>query len=79
LNTKQLRQKILDLTIHGKFVPQDPNDKPASILLEKIRIEKQRLVKEKKIKPNKQESGADKPSYRNVPFEAPKGWAWCRK
>ena len=50
MNTKALRQKILDLAIHGKLVPQDPNDEPASVLLERIRDEKERLIKEGKIK-----------------------------
>ena len=50
MNTKALRQKILDLAIHGKLVPQDPNDEPASVLLERIRAEKERLIKEGKIK-----------------------------
>ena len=50
MNTKKLRQKILDLAIHGKLVPQDPNDEPASVLLERIKAEKERLIKEGKIK-----------------------------
>ena len=50
MNTKALRQKILDLAIHGKLVPQDPNDEPASVLLERIKAEKERLIKESKIK-----------------------------
>lgn len=50
MDTKALRQKILDLAIHGKLVPQDPNDEPASVLLERIRAEKERLIKEGKIK-----------------------------
>ena len=49
MNTKALRQKILDLAIHGKLVPQDPNDEPASVLLERIRAEKERLIKEGKM------------------------------
>ena len=56
MDTKALRQKILDLAIHGKLVPQDPNDEPTSVLLERIRAEKARLVKEKKIKKDKNES-----------------------
>ncbi|MEG0107830.1 MAG: restriction endonuclease subunit S, partial [Lachnospiraceae bacterium] len=51
MNTNALRQKILDLAIRGKLVPQDPNDEPASVLLEKIRAEKQQMVKEGKLKP----------------------------
>ncbi|MCM1276296.1 MAG: restriction endonuclease subunit S, partial [Lachnospiraceae bacterium] len=50
MDTKALRQKILDLAIRGKLVPQDPNDEPASVLLEKIRTEKQQMVKDGKLK-----------------------------
>ena len=56
MNGKQLKNSILQWAIQGKLVPQDPNDEPASILLEKIRTEKARLVKEKKIKKDKNES-----------------------
>ena len=56
MNTKQLRQKILDLAIRGKLVPQDSNDEPASKLLERIRAEKEQLIKDKKIKRDKNES-----------------------
>ena len=74
MNTKALRQKILDLAIHGKLVPQDPNDEPASVLLERIRDEKERLIKEGKIKrPKKSKATSDKPHY---PYELPKGWVW---
>ena len=76
MNTKALRQKILDLAIHGKLVPQDPNDEPASVLLERIKAEKERLIKEGKIKRTKRSKAAcDKPHY---PFELPKGWCWCK-
>lgn len=51
MDTKALRQKILDLAIRGKLVPQDPNDEPASALLERIRVEKQQMVKDGKLKP----------------------------
>ena len=75
MNIKVLRQKILDLAIHGKLVPQDPNDEPASVLLERIRAEKERLIKEGKIKkPKKSKAACDKPHY---PFELPKGWVWA--
>ena len=75
MNTKQLRQKILDLAIRGKLVPQDPNDEPASVLLERIKAEKERLIKEGKIKrPKKSATTADKPHY---PFEIPSNWVWC--
>ena len=77
MNTKALRQKILDLAIHGKLVPQAPNDEPASVLLERIRAEKERLVKEGKIKrPKKMKATSDKPHYENVPFEEPSSWVW---
>ena len=75
MDTKALRQKILDLAIHGKLVPQDPNDEPASVLLERIRAEKERLIKEGKIKKGKKSAKtSDKPHY---PYELPKGWVWC--
>ena len=51
MDIKALRQKILDLAIRGKLVPQDPNDEPASVLLERIRAEKQQMVKDGKLKP----------------------------
>ena len=74
MDTKALRQKILDLAIHGKLVPQDPNDEPASVLLERIRAEKERLIKEGKIKKvKKYAKTSDKPHY---PYELPKGWVW---
>ena len=56
MNTKQLRQKILDLAIRGQLVPQDSSDEPASVLLEKIRAEKQTLIEQKKIKKDKKSS-----------------------
>ena len=75
MDTKKLRQKILDLAIRGKLVPQDPNDEPASVLLERIRVEKERLIKEGKIKRSKK-SSSDTPHYENVPFEVPESWEW---
>ena len=78
MDTKKLRQKILDLAIHGKLVPQAPNDEPASILLERIKTEKERLIKEGKIKRNKKYTSSDTPHYENVPFEIPEGWVWCK-
>ena len=75
MDTKALRQKILDLAIHGKLVPQDPNDEPASVLLERIKAEKERLIKEGKIKRSKKSAKtSDTPHYENVPFEVPEGW-----
>ena len=76
MDTKKLRQKILDLAIHGKLVPQDSNDEPASVLLERIRAEKERLVKEGKIKKSKSSRTTDTPHYENVPFEVPSSWEW---
>ena len=80
MDTKKLRQKILDLAIHGKLVPQDPNDEPASVLLERIRKEKEQLIKEGKIKaPKKGKSAGDTSHYpKEGPFEVPKGWCWCK-
>ena len=76
MDTKALRQKILDLAIHGKLVPQDPNDEPASVLLERIKAEKERLIKEGKIKKSKKsEKTSDTPHY---PYLLPKGWEWCK-
>ena len=77
MDTKKLRQKILDLAIRGKLVPQDPNDEPASVLLERIRAEKERLIKEGKIKRSKK-SASDTPHYENeVLFEVPESWECC--
>ena len=76
MDTKKLRQKILDLAIHGKLVPQDPNDEPASVLLERIRAEKERLIAEGKIKRSKKSATSDTSHYENVPFEVPEGWEW---
>ena len=76
MDTKKLRQKILDLAIRGKLVPQDPNDEPASVLLERIRAEKERLVKEGKIKKSKASKTSDTPHYEQVPFEVPQSWCW---
>ena len=75
MDTKKLRQKILDLAIRGKLVPQDPNDEPASVLLERIKAEKERLIKEGKIKKSKKSAKtSDTPHYQNVPFEIPDNW-----
>ena len=71
MDTKKLRQKILDLAIRGKLVPQDPNDEPASVLLERIRAEKERLIAEGKIKRSKKSATSDTPHYGNLPN------GWC--
>ena len=94
MNGKQLKNSILQWAIQGKLVPQDTNDEPASVLLERIREEKARLVKEKKIKKDKNESiifrGDDNSHYEKfadgtvkciddeIPFEIPQSWCWVR-
>ena len=74
IDTKKLRQRILDLAIRGKLVPQDPNDEPASVLLDRIRAEKERLIAEGKINRSKTKKTAtdDKSHYPALP----QGWAW---
>ena len=89
----QTKSKILDLAIKGRLVPQDPNDEPASVLLERIKKEKEELIKSGKIKRDKKESvifkGDDNSYYEKVgeeivsidneiPFEIPDSWLWCR-
>lgn len=75
MDTKKLRQKILDLAIRGKLVPQDPNDEPASVLLERIRAEKKRLIAEGKIKrPKKSKASSVESHYQQ--FEIPDTWKW---
>ena len=80
MDTKKLRQKILDLAIHGKLVPQDSNDEPASVFLERIRAEKERLISEGKIKRSRKTvKTSDTLHYeQDVPFEVPQGWVWCK-
>ena len=78
MDTKKLRQKIFDLAIRGKLVPQDPNDEPASVLLERIRAEKEQLIKEGKIKRSKKSAASDTSHYENVPFEVPGNWYWVK-
>ena len=79
MDTKKLRQKILDLAIRGKLVPQDPNDEHASILLERIKAEKERLIKEGKIKRSKKSTKtSDTPHYEKILFEVPDNWVWCK-
>ncbi|MDN3381937.1 restriction endonuclease subunit S [Pseudoalteromonas sp. APC 3358] len=72
---KKLRELILELAVRGKLVPQDPNDEPASVLLERIAAEKTQLVKDKKIKKPK---ALPEISEDEKPFELPKGWEWVR-
>lgn len=70
---KKLRELILELAVRGKLVPQDPNDEPASVLLERIAAEKARLVKEGKIKKPKALPEIDE---EELPFDLPEGWVW---
>ena len=72
---KKLRELILELAVRGKLVPQDPNDEPASVLLEKIAKEKERLIKEGKIKKQKPLSEITEDEK---PFKLPVGWEWTR-
>ena len=87
------KSKILDLAIRGKLVPQNPDDEPASVLLERIRAEKEELIKQGKIKRDKKESvifkGEDNSYYETIgkntvcideeiPFDIPDRWTWCR-
>ena len=94
MTAQQLKNSILQMAVQGKLVPQDPNDEPASVLLERIRAEKQRLIKEKKIKREKNPSvifkGADNLPYEKIgdnepvsiadeiPFDIPDSWEWVR-
>ena len=94
MNTNALRQKILDLAIHGKLVKQDPADESAAILLEKIRAEKEKKIASGKLKRGKNDSyiffGDDSRHYEKfadgrvkdiedeIPFTLPESWAWCR-
>ena len=89
MTAQQLKNSILQMAVQGKLVPQDLNDEPASVLLERIRAEKERLIKEKKIKREKNPSvifkGADNTPYEKIgdevrslaiPFDIPDGWVW---
>ena len=93
MDIDKIKQKILDLAIRGKLVPQDPNDEPASVLVEKIKAEKEKMVKEGKIKPSKDDSYIYKDSDNcyyekkgnevrditsEIPFEIPNSWCWVR-
>ena len=75
MRVDELKNKILQLAIQGKLVPQDENDIPASVLLEEIKKEKEQLIKEKKIK---REKPLPEITEEEKPFEIPKGWEWCR-
>ena len=74
MTAQQLKNAILQMAVQGKLVPQDPNDEPASVLLERIRAEKQALIKAGKIKKTKETPIASE----EVPFEIPESWEWAR-
>ena len=74
-DAQALREKILDLAMRGKLVSQDPNDEPASVLLEKIKAEKEQLIKEKKIKKSKPLAPI---TDDEKPFDIPDSWEWVR-
>ena len=76
MNAQQLKNSILQEAIEGRLVPQDPNDEPASVLLDKIRKEKAKLVKEGKLK--KKDLEEIPISEDEKPFEIPKSWEWCK-
>ena len=93
MTAQQLKNSILQMAVQGKLVPQDPNDEPASVLLERIRAEKEQLIKQKKIKKEKNPTyifrGADNTPYEKigdevrsladeVPFDIPDSWEWVR-
>ena len=94
MNGQQLKNSILQMAVQGKLVPQDPNDEPASVLIQRIREEKEKLIKEKKIKKEKNPSyifrGSDNLHYEKIgdaepvcieeqlPFEIPDSWQWVR-
>ena len=89
---QQLKNSILQMAVQGKLVPQDPNDEPASVLLERIRAEKEKLIKSGKIKRDKHESvifrrdnsyyervdGIERCIDDEIPFEISDSWEWCR-
>ena len=75
VDTEKLRKKILDLAMRGKLIPQDSQDEPASVLLEKIKEEKAQLIKEKKIKKSKP---LPEITEEEKPFEIPESWEWVR-
>ena len=89
---ERLKKSILQEAIQGKLVPQDPNDEPAAVLLERIRAEKQKLIAEGKIKKNKHESvifrrdnshyekldGVERCIDDELPFGIPENWCWCK-
>lgn len=72
---KKLRELILELAVRGKLVPQDPNDEPANVLLERIAAEKSQLIKDKKVKKQKPLLAVTK---EEMTFVLPGGWEWCR-
>ena len=93
MDIDKIKQRILDLAIRGKLVSQDPNDEPASVLIEKIKSKKEKMIKEGKIKPSKDDSyiykASDNCYYEKkgnkvnnitseIPFDIPNNWSWAR-
>lgn len=78
MNAQQLKNSILQEAIEGRLVPQDPNEEPASVLLEKIRKEKKRLVKEGKLKKKDLEEIPISKEKEEIPFDIPESWEWVR-
>ncbi|MCQ2233061.1 MAG: restriction endonuclease subunit S, partial [Paludibacteraceae bacterium] len=77
MNTKKLKQLVLDLAIHGKLVPQDPNDEPASELLKRIQADVETHGRASNKSKGKK-SAVSSVDLDEVPFEVPEGWCWCK-
>ena len=75
MTAQQLKSSILQMAVQGKLVPQNPNDEPASVLLERIKAEKQELIRQGKIKKDKKKSTIV--TKNKIPYELPDNWIWC--